>query len=73
MSTRKVYHSCRSCDAVQIAQGAESIGTYCKTPLSFRKWCSTYGGPIFTEHPTWGLTDVHAAVIPDFSYQAAST
>ncbi len=23
----------------------------------------------FTEHPTWGLTDVYAAVIPDFPYQ----
>jgi hypothetical protein len=57
-------------DAVQITQGAENIRTYSKTPLSFRKWCKTCGGHIFTEHPTWGVTDVYAAVIPDFPYQA---
>ncbi len=57
-------------NAVQIIQGAENIRTYSKTPLSYRKWCTTCGGHIFTEHPTWGVTDVYAAVIPDFPYQA---
>ncbi|MBS0151561.1 MAG: GFA family protein [Nitrospira sp.] len=57
-------------DAVQITQGAENIGTYSKTPLSFRKWCRTCGGHILTEHPTWGVVDVYAAVIPDFPYKA---
>jgi hypothetical protein len=57
-------------DAVQITQGAENISTYSKTPLSFRKWCTTCGGHVFTEHPAWGVTDVYAAVIPDFPYQA---
>lgn len=57
-------------NAVQVTQGGENIGTYSKTPLSYRKWCKSCGGHIFTEHPTWGLTDVYAAVIPDFPYQA---
>ncbi|MEQ1844965.1 MAG: GFA family protein [Nitrospira sp.] len=57
-------------NAVQIIQRAENIRTYSKTPLSFRKWCKTCGGHVFTEHPTWGVTDVYAAVIPDFPYQA---
>jgi len=57
-------------DAVQITQGAENIGTYSKTPLSYRKWCTTCGGHILTEHPTWGLTDVYAAVIPDLPFKA---
>ena len=57
-------------DAVQITQGAETIRTYSKTPLSFRKWCKTCGGHVFTEHPTWGLTDVYAAVIPDLPFKA---
>jgi hypothetical protein len=56
-------------DAVQITQGAENVRTYSKTPLSYRKWCTTCGGHIFTDHPTWGLIDVYAAVIPDFPYQ----
>lgn len=57
-------------EAVQITQGADSIGTYNKTPHSYRKWCKTCGGHIFTEHPGMGLTDVYTAVIRDFPYHA---
>lgn len=57
-------------EAVQITRGADNIGTYNKTPRSYRKWCKTCGGHLFTEHPGWGLTDVYAAVIPDFPYHA---
>jgi hypothetical protein len=56
--------------AVQITQGADNIGAYTKTPHSNRKWCKTCGGHILTEHPGMGLTDVYAAVIPDFPYEA---
>jgi hypothetical protein len=45
-------------EAVQITRGADNIGTYNKTPHSYRKWCKTCGGHLFTEHPAWGLTDV---------------
>jgi len=58
-------------EAVQITRGADNVGTYNKTPKSFRKWCKTCGGHLFTEHPLWGLTDVYAAVIPTFPYHAA--
>ncbi|MEQ1667260.1 MAG: GFA family protein [Sulfuriferula sp.] len=57
-------------EAVQITRGADNIGTYNKTSHSYRKWCKTCGGHIFTEHPGMGLIDVYAAVIPDFSYHA---
>lgn len=56
-------------EALRITQGADNIGTYNKTPNSFRKWCKTCGGHLFTEHPGLGLTDVYAAVIPDLEYQ----
>ena len=59
-----------STEAVQITQGADNIATYNKTPNSYRKWCKTCGGHILTEHPGLNLTDVYAAVIPDFTYQA---
>jgi len=55
-------------EAVQVTKGGDNIGTYNKTPGSSRKWCKTCGGHVFTEHPTMGLTDVYAAVIPDFPF-----
>lgn len=57
-------------EAVQVSQGADRIGTYNKTEGSYRKWCKSCGGHVFTEHPGLGLTDVYAAVIPDFPFRA---
>jgi hypothetical protein len=57
-------------DDVRITQGVENIGTYNKTPHSYRKWCKICGGHIFTKHPGMGLTDVSAAVIPDLPFKA---
>ena len=56
-------------EAVRVVAGAEYIGSFNKTPRSYRKWCTNCGGHLFTEHPHWGLTDVYAAVIPGFPYQ----
>lgn len=57
-------------DALAITQGADNIGTYNKTPRSYRKWCKTCGGHLFTEHPAWNLVDVYAATIEDFPFHA---
>jgi hypothetical protein len=37
-------------------------------PQSYRKWCETCGGHIFTEHPGLGLSDVYATVVPDLPF-----
>jgi hypothetical protein len=58
-------------DALQVTKGAEHIGTYNKTPNSYRKWCKLCGGHIFTDHPPMGLVDVYAAVIPDLPFKPA--
>lgn len=58
-------------EALRITKGADCIGSYYRTVQSHRKWCKRCGGHLFTEHPGMGLTDVYAAVIPDFPYQAA--
>ena len=58
-------------EALQIEQGAEQIASYHKTESSYRKWCTTCGGHLFTEHPGMGLVDVYAALIPDFPYLPA--
>jgi hypothetical protein len=57
--------------AVKVVQGKDNLGTYNKTPISYRKWCKTCGGHVFTEHPTMGLIDVYAATIPEFPFRPA--
>ena len=52
-----------------MTKGEGNIGEYHKTSRSYRKWCKTCGGHLFTDHPEWKLIDVYAAVIPDFPYQ----
>jgi len=56
-------------DALQVTQGADNIGTYNKTPISYRKWCKTCGGHLFTDHPTMGLVDVYAAMLPSLAFE----
>ena len=56
-------------DAVTITAGADNLGSYSKTPQSIRKWCKTCGGHLLTEHPTMGVTDVYAAIIPELKFQ----
>ena len=58
-------------DAVKVTKGANLIGSFSKKPTSHRKFCKSCGGHVYTEHPLWGVTDVYAASIPNFPYQAA--
>jgi hypothetical protein len=56
---------------LKITQGADSIGSYSKTPASIRKWCKQCGGHLFTDHPGWGLVDVYAALLPQLVFTPA--
>lgn len=56
--------------SITITKGADRIDKFAKTPRSARAWCKSCGGHLFTEHPHWELTDVYAATIPDFPFQA---
>lgn len=57
-------------DAVRVTRGEQLLESYSKTPRSERKWCRDCGGHLLTVHPLWGLTDVYAASIPEFPFQA---
>lgn len=55
-------------DALEVTQGADKIGSYNHTPISYRKWCTNCGGHLFTDHPTMGLVDVYAAMLPTLAF-----
>ncbi len=52
-----------------VTNGAEHVASFQKTERSIRKWCARCGGHILTEHPTWGVTDVYATVVPDLAFR----
>ncbi len=58
-------------DAVRFTKGGDNVLTYNKTQYSFRKSCKTCGGHLLTDHPTFGLTDVYAAIIPGSPFEPA--
>jgi len=55
--------------ALNVTRGAGRIGTYDKTPRSFRKWCTSCGGHLFTDHPILSLVDVYAALLPELKFE----
>ena len=58
-------------ESLKITHGAASVGTYNKTPISYRKWCTKCGGHVFTDHPTMGLVDIYAAMLPQLKFEPA--
>jgi len=50
---------------------SESPALYHETESRYRKWCTACGGHLLTELPGTGLTDVYAAIIPDFPFTPA--
>jgi hypothetical protein len=60
-------------DAIRVTRGQDRVGTYNKTPRSYRKWCKSCGRHVFTEQPLWRLTDIYAASISEFPFKRACT
>jgi hypothetical protein len=53
---------------VRVTKGAELLGEFAKTEMSHRRFCTTCGGHIMTEHPGMGFTDVYAAKLPTLAF-----
>ena len=58
-------------EAVTIKQGSDAILTFAKTDNSHRKSCKECGGHLMTDHPSLGLTDVYAAILPELEFEPA--
>ena len=56
-------------DALEVLEGENNLEEYHKTTNSYRKWCRTCGGHLFTGHPNFDLVDVYAALIPDYPFK----
>ncbi len=56
-------------DSVRVTKGAEHIGRINKTGMSDRQFCLKCGGHIMAGHPSLGLTDVHAPVLPSVAFR----
>ena len=54
--------------ALRVTRGADLIGTYTKTPMSLRKWCTLCGG-----HGAADLVAVVCTCEPGFSGRACET
>ena len=52
----------------KVTAGAEHVETFSKTPASERKYCRKCGGHLMTNHPTMGLVDVFAAILPTLTF-----
>ncbi|SPF76111.1 hypothetical protein ALP8811_01111 [Aliiroseovarius pelagivivens] len=57
--------------SLTITAGEDQIATYCKTDQSHRKFCTSCGGHLMTDHPQMGLVDIYAAMLPDLDFQPA--
>lgn len=53
---------------VRVTRGADKLGSYQKTPLSKRQYCTVCGGHVMSEHPPLGLIDVYAATLPTLAF-----
>jgi hypothetical protein len=56
-------------DNVEVVKGAEFVGRFNKTEMSDRQFCTRCGGHLMTKHPSLGLTDVRASVMPGLRFE----
>ncbi|MHA7777290.1 GFA family protein [Roseibium sp. M-1] len=54
---------------VTLTRGAEFLGSFNKTGMSARFFCSRCGGHVMSEHPDAGLTDVYAAILEELPFR----
>jgi hypothetical protein len=55
-------------EKVRVSRGAETLGRFNKTGMSDRQFCKKCGGHMMTRHPSLGVTDVRAGVIPAITF-----
>ena len=54
---------------VAVTQGADRLGKVQKSEMSVRRFCTECGGHLMIDHPTLGLADVRAAILPSVAFR----
>jgi hypothetical protein len=55
-------------DNAKVTKGAESLEKFKSSEMSVRCYCKKCGGNVFVEHPTLGLIDIPAGVLPTLNF-----
>lgn len=54
---------------VEVTKGADKLGRMQKSEMSVRRFCTDCGGHVMIDHPTLGLADVRAAILPSLAFR----
>jgi hypothetical protein len=54
---------------VKIVRGAELLGRFKQSEMSDRGFCIKCGSHVTVDHPSLGLIDVHAAILPTLTFK----
>jgi hypothetical protein len=55
---------------VKITKGEESLGRFKSSEMTIRCYCTKCGGNVMADHPSLGLIDVFAGIIPTLPFKA---
>ena len=56
---------------VRVTKGEQFLGKFKSSEMSDRRYCTKCGGNVLVEHPTLGLTDVPAGILPTLAFNPA--
>ena len=56
-------------DSVRVTKGTESLGKFQSSDFSVRCYCTKCGGNVFVGHPTLGLIDIPAGLLPTLAFK----
>lgn len=56
---------------VRVTRGAELLGRFQSSDFSQRRYCTQCGGHVMVDHPSLGLVDLPAGIIPTLAFKPA--
>jgi hypothetical protein len=56
-------------DDVRVTKGQESLGKFKSSEMSDRRYCTKCGGNVMVDHPSLGLVDVPAGILPTLAFK----